>query len=406
MKKIHYAWIICLSCLWLYLCNVGLLCNLLTIYLPFIEATGISHSAGSAILSVRTLFSFGTTFLVGWYFQKISLRSGILMGSLLGAVAAVVFSIGGGPMVYYTAAALAGIGYVLSSVYPSSLLLANWFHMRRGLAFGISASGSGLAYLVFSPILSNIILHSSLTTAFLSQAAFLAVSGVAVFLIIRDHPRDLGLQPYGAGTQEETTLRKSNSVPSLSAFLLALLALMMLLFGGAGLSFSGHLSILATTCGYSPALAARVVSLFGLILFLSKMAAGAIADRIGPKRSSTLLVGAYMLGCASVLGMNGVSSFWYYVLAVLTGIGGAICTVGPPLWTGDLAPAEDYAKTIKWLQIFYNLGGILFSVVPGIIADHTNEYKSSFLLFGAMMFLGLVILMAVYRRQRAKAGAA
>jgi len=403
MKKIHYAWVICLGCLWLYLCNVGLLCNLLTIYLPFIEATGISHSAGSAILSVRTLFSFGTTFLVGWYFQKVSLRTGILIGSLLGAAAAVIFSIGGGPMVYYTAAALAGIGYVLGSVYPGSLLLANWFHARRGLAFGISASGSGLAYLIFSPILSNIILGSSLTTAFLAQAAFLAVSGAAVFLIIRDHPRDMGLQPYGEGSREETVLRKSSAVPSLSAFLLALLALMMLLFGGAGLSFSGHLSILATTCGYSPALAARVVSLFGLVLFLSKMAAGAIADRIGPQRSSTLLVGCFILGCMAVLGMNGVHPFWYYVLAVLTGIGGSICTVGPPLWTGELAPAGDYAKTIKWLQIFYNMGGILFSVVPGIIADRTGEYKSSFFLFAGMMTAGILILLWVYRRQRMRA---
>ena len=75
MKKIHHAWVICLASLWLYLCNVGLLSNILTIYLPFIEATGIGHSAGSAILSVRSLFSFVTTFFVGYYFRKFSLRT-------------------------------------------------------------------------------------------------------------------------------------------------------------------------------------------------------------------------------------------------------------------------------------------------------------------------------------------
>ena len=91
-------------------------------------------------------------------------------------------------------------------------------------------------------------------------------------------------------------------------------------------------------------------------------------------------------------------------MVLLLGIGAPLCTMGPPLWAGDLAPAEEYAKTVKWLQIFYNLGGIVFSVVPGIIADRTGEYKSSFFLFAAMMAVGLGILLWCYRRQRKKAG--
>jgi len=101
--------------------------------------------------------------------------------------------------------------------------------------------------------------------------------------------------------------------------------------------------------------------------------------------------------------MNGTDLFWYYMLAIFTGIGASICTVGPPLWAGELAPAEDYARTVKWLQIFYNMGGILFSVVPGIIADRTGEYKSSFFLFAGMMTAGILILLWVYRRQRMRA---
>lgn len=400
MKRFHYAWVICLACLWMYLCYVGLLSNLLTIYLPFIEATGISHSAGSAILSIRSLFSFLSTILAGWYFQKLSLRTGILIGALIGTASAVIFSIGGGPFVYYIAAALAGIGYGFSSVYPASILLANWFHIRRGLAFGISASGSGLAYLVFSPLLSRIILSSSLTKAFLAQAVFLAVSGLAVYLVVRDYPEDMGLRPYGEGRQEESARpTQRRAVPPLSPFLLGMLALIMLFVGGAGLSFSGHLSVLATTCGYTHELAAKVVSLFGFVLFASKMLAGGIADRIGPRNGSILFCVTFALGCAAVLGMNGINAFWYYVLAILLGIGAAICTVGPPLWAGELAPAEEYARTVKWLQVFYNLGGIVFNVVPGIIADRTGEYKTSFFLFAAMMLSALLLLLWAYRKQ-------
>ena len=82
MKKPHYAWAICLACVWLYLSNIGFCSNVLTVYLPFIEAGGLSDSAGSAILSVRCLFSFLATFGVEAYYKRLSLRAGILIASM------------------------------------------------------------------------------------------------------------------------------------------------------------------------------------------------------------------------------------------------------------------------------------------------------------------------------------
>ena len=45
-KQLHYAWIVCLCGLWLFVCNMGLCSNILAVYLPFIEADGISDSMG------------------------------------------------------------------------------------------------------------------------------------------------------------------------------------------------------------------------------------------------------------------------------------------------------------------------------------------------------------------------
>ncbi|MBR5590612.1 MAG: hypothetical protein IKW40_03690, partial [Anaerotignum sp.] len=157
MKRFHYAWVICLTCLWLFICNMGLCSNILTLYLPFIEATGISDSMGSAILSVRCFSSFITTFFVGVFYQKFSLRIGILIASLTGAAGSLVFALGGNAFIYYIGAVLLGIAYGAGCVYPVSLLLTNWFHTRKGLAVGISFSGSGVCMTFFSPLLSHII---------------------------------------------------------------------------------------------------------------------------------------------------------------------------------------------------------------------------------------------------------
>lgn len=396
MKNFHYAWIICLSCLWLFICNMGLCSNILTIYLPFIEATGISDSMGSAILSVRCFSSFITTFFVGIFYKKFSLRTGILLASLIGAGSSLIFSIGGNAFIYYIGAVLAGIAYAAGAVYPVSLVLSNWFYERKGLAIGISFAGSGVATMFFGPLLSTIILNHSLRTAFLFQALFLAVSAFAVFLFIRDTPEQKGISAFGEKqtVQNKSTVQTSAPLPQ---SVLTMFAIMMFLNGGAGLAFSGHLSVLTRTCGYSAELAASIFSLFGLILVLSKLGSGALADRIGVKHSSTLLILTFITGCFLVIGMNGVNVFYPYALAVLLGIGASIYNTGPPLWAGDFSSGEQYARTLKWLQIFYNLGGIVFTVIPGFIADHTGEYKTSYFLFAAMMFASLMILLWAYR---------
>lgn len=396
MKKIHYAWVICIACLFLFICNMGLCSNILTIYLPFIEATGISDSMGSAILSVRCFSSFITTFFVGLFYQKFSLRNGILLASLTGAGGSLIFSIGGNPFIYYIGAVLAGIAYAAGAVYPVSLVLSNWFHARKGLAVGISFAGSGVATMLFGPLLSAIILNYSLRTAFLFQASFLAISAFAVFLIIRDTPEQKGVSAFGEKQTAQSQTSTQNSAP-LPQSMLAMFAVMMFLNGGAGLAFSGHLSVLTRTCGYSAELAASIFSLFGLILVLSKLGSGALADRIGVKHSSTLLILTFIAGCFLVIGMNGVNLFYPYALVILLGIGASIYNTGPPLWAGDFSAGAEYARTLKWLQIFYNLGGIVFTVIPGLIADHTGEYKTSYFLFAIMMSASLMILLWAYR---------
>ncbi len=409
MIKRHYAWVVCLCGLWLFVCNMGLCSNILSVYLPFIEAEGLSDSMGSAILSIRCLFSFAVTFLVEFYYRKLSLRRGIFLASLIGAASAVVYSAGslaspgGSAFVYYAGAALGGIAYGLGAIYPVSLLLSNWFHTHRGFALGVSSAGSGVAAMAFSPLVSALVLRTSLRTTFLLQAAFMLISAVAIFLLLRDTPAEKGVLPYGEGGAIDPKAREKEGPASLPKTVLWMLALMMLLVGGAGQAFSGHLSVLTQSCGYGARAAATVVSLQGLVLVCSKFLSGGLADRFGSKRCTSLLMVLFILGCAAVQLMNGVSLFWCFAPVCFMGFGASVYNVGPPLWAGDLSDKAGYPRLLKWLQIFYNLGGILFSAVPGVIADHTGEYKSAYVLIACMMLLSLLMLRWSYWRGLKKA---
>lgn len=400
MKKPHYAWAICFACLLLYICNLGLCSNIFTVYLPFIESTGISHSAGSAILSVRAIFSFVTTFFIDALYRRISLRRGIFLVSFFGAFAPLIMSIGGKAWIYYLGSAVAGIAYGAGCVYPSAILINKWFGTSTGLALGICSAGSGICSMLFSPVISNLAVHFSLRNAFLFQSATMALCAVIVFVIIRDNPAEVGIAPY-VGRSKAEKVRKESMKSELPASMLGWLAFMMLLNGGAGVAFSGHLSVLTVTCGYTQNTAAACVSLFGLALIIGKLCAGYIADHIGACKCGALLICTFIVGCLFSLGMDGQSVFWCYSLAAFLGFGAAVYNVCPALWAADLSSSDSYRKTLKWLQLFYNLGGIVFPTIPGMIADRTGEYRSSYITFAVMMCISLLILIHSYRRRRA-----
>ena len=212
--------------------------------------------------------------------------------------------------------------------------------------------------------------------SFLLQAAFMLVSAVGVFLLLRDDPAQKGLRPFGEGGAGDARTREKEGPERLPKLVMWMLAGMMLLVGGAGQAFS---------------------------VVCSKFLSGGLADRFGSKRCTSLLMVLFILGCTLVQLMNGVSLLWCFAPVALMGFGASVYNVGPPLWAGDLSDKAGYPKLLKWLQIFYNLGGILFSAVPGIIADHTGEYKSSYLLIAAMMLLSLTILRWAYWRGLKKA---
>lgn len=96
--------------------------------------------------------------------------------------------------------------YILSrygfSNTQCSLLIGRWFHARRGLAFGIGTTGSGIATIIMPPLITALIEQRSLSFAFYTEAAITALTSLLILLLIRGRPEELGLRPYTTG--EET----------------------------------------------------------------------------------------------------------------------------------------------------------------------------------------------------------
>lgn len=406
MLRKHYHWVIAAMGVLVYAFVMGLCNPVLALYLPFIEDwDGISDSAGSAIFTVRCLMSFLSTFVVLQYYNRISLRKGVTLTILLTALGVAVMGIGGSVWIYYIGAAVLGVGYGMSCMVPVALLLKNWFRRKLGFANGLCSAGSGVSMVIFSPVVEKWITRYSLRTAFWMQAALIAGSALLFYLLVRDTPAEMGLEKFGEETPEEAApARETAAAPAagklsrpLGHGVLALLAVMMVLNGGVSNSSSGHQCILFTTCGYSPDLSALALSVYGVLLTAGKLSAGVLCDRLGGRRAGILFILLFCLGCLPVLGMNGRHAFWMWALVILTGFGSAMYCVCPQIWAAEIASPAEYPGTYRWMQLFHNLGGILLTLVPGFIADHTGEYRSSFLLFIALMAAETALLQRVYK---------
>lgn len=122
------------------------------------------------------------------------------------ATALTVIAAGAGLTVFMTAAwqlvlywgVLVGLGSGSMALAFAATVTGRWFTARRGLVTGILTAAGASGQLVFLPVLSWIVdRHDWRPAAVTVALAALAVVPL-VWLLLRDHPADVGLAPYGA----------------------------------------------------------------------------------------------------------------------------------------------------------------------------------------------------------------
>ena len=97
-----------------------------------------------------------------------------------------------------------GIGVALMGPLAVSINISNWFQRLRGTMQGIAFTGIGLGGLAIAPLLGNYLVPNlGWRSAYSIMAVLLAVIMLPLILIVvKDHPRQKGTQPYGAETME------------------------------------------------------------------------------------------------------------------------------------------------------------------------------------------------------------
>lgn len=406
-SKFHYGWVIMVGCFILLLYAMGLVMVTFSVFIPSLaQQFGLNRTQSSSLMTIQSVLSIVVMMCAGKIYKKYSVRLFSFIFGLFGVLGYVIYAYSNVIWMCYLGSAALGIAQGGATMIPVSILLTKWFAQKRGLALGIATAGSGVAPMIFSPIIGRHLQTSGTSSAFLLVAGIIAVMAVLVVLILRDKPADMGLTPYGAdgsaapGSQAPGGMQ--GPPPGLTLadarknFCFYVLIAGCFLLGMTFVSTNNHYVAYLVSTGFDPALAAIGFSIMGAAGLIVKPMHGVLADKMGTARSNVLFYILWIVAQAFAVWATG-SMYRADTFAILIAAGSGLGAIAMPLWISDIFGYRDYGQIYSFMMTCYQVGITLGLMLFGIVADISGSYMNSYLLNAVFSVLSLVFVQAAYR---------
>lgn len=283
-------------------------------------------------------------------------------------------------------------GLTYSCIAPTA---RKWYADRPGFAVSVSVMGFGLAAVVFSPLKRQMIHLWDVDGTFLVLSVFVALVALAGARIIKNPP-DGYLCPQ---KKKSSNLDVENITPKqfvkTKVFYMLWLALAMVI--GGGLTAIGLIPAYGEIeLNLEPAIAAMAISAYALTNGLGRPVVGYLSDRYGTMR---VMMSAYVVQAIVFFAMPWVAvNFGLLIMCSLfLGVGYATTFALFPVLV-----ASGFGT--KYLGMNYGLVfsafgvGALTSLIGSKLLDITNSFTPAFLLAGVTTVIGLLLLLALHRR--------
>jgi sugar phosphate permease len=200
---VHYAWKVAAVIFVVLLAAAGVRATPSVLIVPLEQEFGWNRALISSAVSVN-LILYG---LVGPFAAAVMQSAGIrrtVIASL--ALAATGFALTTAMRTPWQLVlfwgVLVGLGTGTTAIVLGATIVQRWFTARRGLVMGVLAASTATGQLVFLPILASLVARSGWRSVSVVVAGTLLVVIPIVFFVVRDHPSDLGLLPYGASPDD------------------------------------------------------------------------------------------------------------------------------------------------------------------------------------------------------------
>jgi MFS family permease len=368
-------------------------------FAPLLDHFGWSRAQLSLLQTALALSAGVIVPLVGLLLDRVEARGVIAAGAMLAGAGFLLASRADAFAVMLAAYVLVGAGLGAATLLPCSLVIANWFGARRGLALGLAMGGTSLGGMVMTLVASRVMTWGGW------RAAYVALALPMLVIVVPLAIATVRTRPAGAATVSEA----ADALPGLEvraalrvrSFWLVGLAQFFFTFAVAGTNL--HAIPYFIGLGYTPVRAAQLVSLVFGVAGLGKLAMGFLADRIGGRRALVVNFVLCAAGMTCLLFAGSALAAATFVVAYGVAVGAPLTLI--PMVLAESLGLKRFGSLSGLTGLFNIVGAASGPVVAGRFFDSSGSYATPFAVFIGALLLGAAVASACVPLDAPEAGA-
>ncbi|MFI6005528.1 MFS transporter [Streptomyces sp. NPDC051366] len=301
---------------------------------------------------------------------------------------------------------LVGLGSGSMALAFAATVTNRWFTARRGLVTGILTAAGASGQLIFLPLLSWLVEHHGWRPAAVTVSLAALAVVPFVWLLLRDHPADMGLAPYG-GTYAERPAPVTGAARRTVAVLFKAARtgpfwLLAGTFAICGASTNGlvktHFVPAAHDHGMPVTAAAGLLAVIGVFDVIGTIASGWFTDRFEARRLLAVyyaLRGISLLFLPMLLAPSVHPPMVFFI--VFYGLNW-VATVPPTIALCREHYGEDSAIVFGWVLASHQVGAAAVAFLGGLARDAFGSYDLVWYASGALCAMAALMAMVIRRR--------
>ncbi|MFF8845884.1 MFS transporter [Streptomyces sp. NPDC015127] len=302
---------------------------------------------------------------------------------------------------------LVGLGSGSMALAFAATVTNRWFVRRRGLVTGILTAAGASGQLVFLPLLAWLVEHHGWRPAAVTVALAALAVVPFVWLLLRDHPADVGLAAYGA----EGFTPKPDPVPGAARRALTVLFraartgpfwLLAGTFAICGASTNGlvktHFVPAAHDHGMPITAAASLLAVIGVFDIVGTIASGWFTDRFEARRLLAVyyaLRGVSLLFLPMLLAPSVQPPMIFFI--VFYGLDW-VATVPPTIALCREHYGDDSAIVFGWVLASHQVGAAAVAFAGGVARDVFGSYDVVWYASGALCAAAALMALVIRRK--------
>jgi MFS family permease len=358
---------------------------------PVLKTFGWSRAKLSAGFSVGALSAGLAGPVVGWLLDRVDARKVMTAGVFLTFLSYVGLSRMYSFEQLVLCNLLVGVGLCACTGIPCSLVIANWFQERRGLAMGIALTGASVGGAVMIVVINHVVASGGWRLAYLIIAVPMLVIVVPLILaFVRTRPAEKASRDAtDAAPVQLPGLEVRQAFASRSLWLATLLQFLgASIWAGIGQHFIAYL----IGIGYTAAFSAHMLSIVFLVTTAGSLLSGPLADRINARRA---LAATWVLGAISMVALlyaTHLGALGLHVILAGLVIGGT--GVLTPLLLLEVLGIKNFGYLMGVSAVFGTLGFAAGPIIAGRIYDVTGSYSIALWIFALASIVCVISCLA------------